>query len=132
MNFSPYHSKSRESREGTDEKVTKIYTSVGDASKKTRCHSPKIHLCLYFSNSKTRQEIHKAICSSEIAILPSTRNNNCTTLPTWLVKINMCNEYVQPVFFFEKLNLTQVRKIFEIMNCFMWYHKYMPAEDNNQ
>ena len=74
MNFSPYHSKSRESREGTDEKVTKIYTSVGDASKKTRCHSPKIHLCLYFSNSKTRQEIHKAICSSEIAILPSTRN----------------------------------------------------------
>ena len=113
MNFSPYHSKSRESREGTDEKVTKIYTSVGDASKKTRCHSPKIHLCLYFSNSKTRQEIHKAICSSEIAILPSTRNNNCTTLPTWLVKINMCNEYVEPVFFSRKVKLDPSKENFQ-------------------
>ena len=109
MNFSPYHSKSRERGQGTDKKVTKTDTSVGDTFKKKDVTRPK-YIYIYISRTpKQNKNIHKAICASEIVILPSTKDNNSTTLPTWLIKTNMYDEYFQSVF---------------------WYHKYMQVEDN--
>ena len=66
--------------------------------KKKDVNHPK-YIYVYISRTpKQDKNIHKAICASEIVILPSTKDNNSTTLPTWLIKTNMYDEYLQPVF----------------------------------
>ena len=63
-----------------------------------------MHLCLISRNPKQDKNIHKVICASEIVILPSTKDNNSTTLPTWFIKTNMYDEYFQPAFLVSQIH----------------------------